>query len=95
MNSYPVVKDQRTPSRIGALLFLSILVLAARPGFAQEAIPPSLPPGWITPTPKGLVAEPALLRKLVATSESTLGDEREPADGLYVETGRGRVSTRN
>jgi len=69
------------------LLFLSLLVLAPRPGFAQETPPPSLPPGWITPTPKGLIAEPALLRKLVGTSESTVGDEKEPADGLYVETG--------
>jgi len=84
---FVVVKNHRTPSRICVLLFLSILVLAPRPGFAQEAPPPSLPPGWITPTPKGLVAEPALLRKLVSTSESTVGDERSPADGLYVETG--------
>ena len=36
--------------------------------------------------PKGLVAEPALLRKLVGISEATVGDERAPADGLYVET---------
>jgi len=69
------------------LLFLSVLALAPRPGFAQEAPPPSLPPGWITPTPKGLLTEPALLRKLVSTSESTVGDERTPADGFYVETG--------
>ena len=87
MNSYPVVKDHRTPSRVCVLLFLSILLLASRPGFAQEATPSSLPPGWITPTPKGLVAEPALLRKLVSTSESRIGDERSPADGLYIETG--------
>jgi Omp85 superfamily domain len=87
VNLYPVVKDHRTLSRICVLLFLSILVLAPRPGFAQEAPPPSLPPGWITPTPKGFVAEPTLLRKLVATSEATVGDEREPKDGLYVETG--------
>jgi hypothetical protein len=84
---FVIVKNHRTPSRICALLFLSILVLAPRPGFAQEATPPSLPPGGITPTPKGLVAEPALLRTLVSTSESTVGDEREPADGLYLETG--------
>jgi len=87
VNSYRVVKDHRTPSRICVPLFLSILVLAPRPGFAQEATPPGLPPGWITPTPKGFVAEPTLLRKLVATSEATVGDESEPKDGLYVETG--------
>jgi hypothetical protein len=74
-------------SHIRALLLLSSLVLAAHSGFAQEAPPPSLPPGWITPTPKGLVPEPALLTKLVRTSESTVGDEKEPKDGLYVETG--------
>jgi hypothetical protein len=38
-----------------------------------------------------------LLRKLVRTSESTVGDEREPADGLYGEsakmiTGEGWIS---
>ncbi len=81
-----IVKDHRTPSRVCVLLFLSVLVLTPSPGSAQEAPPPSLPPGWITPTPKGLFAEPALLRKLVSTSESTVGDEKEPADGLYVET---------
>jgi hypothetical protein len=87
VNSCPVVKGHRTPSRIGVLLFLSILLLAPRPGFAQEAPPPSLPPGWITPTPKGFVAERTLLRRLVATSEATVGDEREPKDGLCVQTG--------
>jgi len=50
-----------------------MLVFAPSLGFAQEAPPPSLPPGWITPTPKGLVAERALLRKLVSTLESTIG----------------------
>jgi hypothetical protein len=64
---------------------------------AQDAPPPSLPRGWITPTPKGLLAEPALLRQLVNTSESTVGNEKEPADGRYVETGNmitgeGRIS---
>jgi len=33
-----------------------------------------------------LLSEPALLRQIVATSECTVGDEREPADGLYVKT---------
>jgi len=80
-----VLNDLCTASRIPVLLCLSILVLAPRPGLAQEATP-SLPVGWITPTPKGLLAEPALLRKLVASSESTVSDERAPADGLYVET---------
>jgi hypothetical protein len=74
-------------SHIRALLVLSSFVLAPRPGFAQDAAPQDLPPGWITPTPKGFVAEPALLRKLVSTSEATVGDEKEPKDGLYVETG--------
>jgi hypothetical protein len=92
-----VVNKYRTPSRYWVLISLFILALAPRPRFAQEASPPSQPPGWITPTPKGLVAEPALLRKLVGTSESTVGDEKEPADGLYVETGNmitgeGRIS---
>src|SRR6266404_6021085 len=75
-----------TASRIWVPIFLAILVLAARPGLGQEAPPPNTPSGWITPTPKGLFAEPALLRKLVGISEATVGDEKEPADGLYVET---------
>src|SRR5450432_2184736 len=51
-----VVNNNRTPSSIWVLLVLSILVLAPSQGSAQEAAPSSLPPGWITPTPKGLVA---------------------------------------
>lgn len=74
-------------SKIRALLFVSILVVTPRAGLAQETPAPGLPPGWITPAPKGLVPEPPLLRKLVATSEATVGDEKEPKDGLYVETG--------
>jgi hypothetical protein len=65
-----------------------VLMLAPGPAaWAQDPQAAGVPPGWIIPTPPGLVAEPALLRKLVSTSESTVGDEREPADGLYVETG--------
>jgi len=72
----------------GLLLALSILVtLAPGPALGQETHSANLPPGWITPNPPGLVAEPALLRKLIAASESTAGDDREPTDGLYVETG--------
>lgn len=83
-----VVRTKHAPRR-HLLLSLSILVAfaAPRPTSAQETQPGSLPPGWITPTPAGLLAEPALLRKLVATSESKASDEQEPADGLYVETG--------
>jgi Omp85 superfamily domain len=81
------VKNDRTPSGIRVLLVLSTLALTPRPGFGQEATSPNLPPGWITPTPKGLVAEPALLRKVVSASEGAAGDDREPADGLYVESG--------
>jgi hypothetical protein len=69
----------------GLLLSLSMLLaLAPRPAAAQETT--SLPAGWITPTPTGLLTEPALLRRLIRISESTAGDEREPDDGLYVET---------
>jgi hypothetical protein len=74
-------------SRRHLLLSLSILVaLTPAPALAQDTQPGSLPPGWITPTPAGLVSEPALLKKLIRTSESLGSDEREPADGLYVET---------
>ena len=67
------------------LLFLAILLLPPRPGLAEDAPQPSLPSGWITPTPKGLVAEPDPLRTLVGTSETIVSDEKEPADGVYVE----------
>jgi len=72
---------------LGLFLFLAVLT-ALVPGTvsAQETQPTNLPAGWITPTPAGLFGEPGLLRRLVRTSESTAGDEREPADGLYVET---------
>src|SRR3954469_5958523 len=60
--------------------------LAARGGSAQELAPPNLPPGWITPVPVGFLTEPALLRKLVRTSESLAADEEGTADGFYVET---------
>ncbi len=85
MPLFDVVKTHRTPSRTCVLLFLAILLLPPRPGLAQDAPPPSLPSGWITPTPKGLVAEPDPLRKLVGTSETIVSDEKEPADGVYVE----------
>jgi hypothetical protein len=67
------------------LLSLSMLfALIPRLALAQETT--NLPAGWITPTPTGLLSEPALLRGLIRTSESTAGDERTPADGLYIET---------
>ena len=49
--------------------------------------PANLPPGWIIQTVPGFLSEPALLKKFIATSERRASDEREPADGLYVETG--------
>jgi Omp85 superfamily domain len=73
--------------RTRCALFLLMMLAAGPAASAQDPQPVSLPPGWITPTQPGLVAEPALLRKLVRTSESTIGDDREPGDGLYVETG--------
>jgi hypothetical protein len=72
----------------GRSLLLSLSILAAlvpRTGLAQET--PSLPPGWIPPTVPGFLSEPALLKKVISTTESRASDEREPADGLYVETG--------
>jgi len=70
------------------LLCVAIIVTALASGraSAQETPSPILPPGWITPIPAGFLSEPALLRKLVRTSESLAGDEEGPADGFYVET---------
>ena len=81
------MKNHRTPSGISVLLLLSILVLAPSSGFAQEATPPSLPPGWITPTPKGLIAEPGLLRKLANASDGVGNAGSEGSDGPYVDSG--------
>jgi hypothetical protein len=73
--------------RFGLFLFVALLfALVARPASAQETQPTNLPAGWIIPTPTGLLSEPALLRRLVRISEIAADDEREPADGLYVET---------
>ena len=80
------MSTRRTRHGRSLLLSLSILaVLVPGTGLAQEA--PNLPPGWIPQTVPGLLSEPALLRKLVSTSETRANDEREPGDGLYVETG--------
>jgi hypothetical protein len=75
-------------TRCGPLLWLSILVtLVPRPTSAQQTPPANLPAGWIVQSVPGYLSEPGLLKKLLATSESRASDEREPADGLYVETG--------
>jgi outer membrane protein assembly factor BamA len=67
-----------------ALLALSLLLIAPGPtAFAQQT---ELPPGWVPPTPKGIVAEPSLIRKLANASDG-LGGDREPADGLYPQLG--------
>jgi hypothetical protein len=81
------VKTNQTLPR--NLLFFAIMLAALTPGraSAQETQSPTLPPGWITPTPAGFLSEPGLLRKLVRTTESTAADDKAPADGLYVETG--------
>jgi len=80
-----IVGTKNAPRR-GLLLALSLFVtLVPGPASAQETT--DLPPGWLLPTVPGFLSEPALLRKLVATSESRASDEREPSDGLYVETG--------
>ena len=71
----------------GLLLSLSMLLLVPGRALAQETQPVNLPAGWIVPTVPGFISEPKLLRRLVATSESKASDEREPGDGLYVETG--------
>jgi surface antigen Omp85-like protein len=81
------VTTNNAPGR-GLLLPLSMLLaLSAKSASAQETQQSNLPPGWITPTPRGFVAEPGLLTRLIRTSESTAGDDREPADGLYAEMG--------
>jgi hypothetical protein len=79
------VRTHHAPRR--GLLFSLFMLVALVPGpvLAQETT--ALPDGWIPATVPGFLSEPALLRKLVATSESRANDEREPADGLYVETG--------
>src|SRR5882672_7298287 len=67
-----------------ALLALSLLLIG--PGQAAFAQQTDLPPGWVPPTPTGIVAEPSLVRKLANASDGLSGD-REPADGLYPQLG--------
>ncbi|MCU1384666.1 MAG: outer membrane protein/protective antigen [Acidobacteria bacterium] len=83
------VTTDRAPGRRSLVLSFSIaLMLAPRLAApAQDAQAAGVPPGWITPTPRGLVAEPALLTKLGRVSESAASDDREATDGVYVETG--------
>lgn len=71
-----------------ALLSCSIagvLVLASA-AFAQQATRSSLPPGWVTPTP-ALIAEPALLRKLVDHTDGTTRADGQRNDGLSADFG--------
>jgi len=82
------VKNDHPPSLKHALLTLSIVMLLA-PGlaFAQATKPSNLPPGWVPPTPVGLVAEPELLRKLVNASDASTSGDGEAKDGPYAELG--------
>ncbi len=78
------VNTDRTPLCRNALLSLSIVVmLAPNPvAAAQET-----PPGWIPPTPTGLIDEPVLLTQFVNSTDSNLKRDGEPTDGLYAEFG--------
>jgi outer membrane protein assembly factor BamA len=73
-----------------ASLIFSIAAILAAPdpaALAQEAKTSSLPPGWIASTPKGLIAEPDLLRKLANASDGTGNADGEGGDGPYAELG--------
>ncbi len=84
-----IIRDRR---RLGKKAFLSLglVVMLAAPGavtFAQETTPSSLPPGWVTSTPTGLIAEPRLLRKVANASDASMNGGGEGNDGPYVEFG--------
>jgi hypothetical protein len=64
------------------------MMLAPNPAAsAQDTRPQTLPPGWVPPPSRGLVAEPELLRKVANASDGSLTGGAEPRDGLYVELG--------
>jgi len=75
--------------RVASLIFSIAAILAAPDpvALAQETTPSSLPPGWIASTPKGLIAEPELLRKLANASDNVGNAGGEGSDGPYVELG--------
>jgi surface antigen Omp85-like protein len=73
-----------------ALLALGVVVMLTATGpaaFAQETTPSSLPPGWVAPMSTGLLAEPALVRKLVNASDASMNGSGEGDDGPYAEFG--------
>ncbi|MEA3108800.1 MAG: hypothetical protein QOI88_3405, partial [Gammaproteobacteria bacterium] len=72
-----------------AFLSLSVVMMfaSAHAVFAQETDASSLPAGWVTTTPTGLIAEPALLRKLVNASDGSRNGGGDGNDGPYVESG--------
>ena len=78
------VKHART--RFNALLFLSLFsVLALSSEARTQQAPSELPRGWGTPT--GIVAEPAILGKLISATDGSLTLDREGIDGPSVEFG--------
>jgi Omp85 superfamily domain len=71
-----------------ASLILSIAAVFLAPGpaaLAQQTNGSDLPAGWIPP--KGIIAEPDVLRKLVDKSDGVINDEGERKDGPYAELG--------
>jgi hypothetical protein len=72
-----------------AFLSLSVVMMfaSAHAVFAQETDASSRPAGWVTTTPTGLIAEPALLRKLVNASDGSMNGGGDGNDGPYVESG--------
>ncbi|HJZ74629.1 MAG TPA: BamA/TamA family outer membrane protein [Vicinamibacterales bacterium] len=70
---------------IGVIVFVVIGWLAtAQPLLAQQTS--DLPPGWVTPTPLGLFAEPTAMKKLINATDGLVGDA-DARDGPYAELG--------
>ncbi len=78
------VKTDRTPLCRNAFLGLSLVVMLAP---CPVAAAQETPPGWIPPTPTGLIDEPVLLTKFVNSTDGNLKRDGEPTDGLYGEFG--------
>jgi len=71
-------------------LILSVAAILAAPdpaALAQGTKPSGLPSGWIATTPDGLIAEPAVLRKLANASDGIRNIDGEGSDGPYADFG--------
>jgi len=70
---------------VGVIVFVvNSWPASVQPLLAQQTS--DLPPGWVTPTPIGLFAEPTAMKKLINATDGLVGDA-DGRDGPYAELG--------